>query len=232
MRGRAKDHQRPTGGSLASLPCQAWLGSTDRPVPARSEPPEGLAGLLAQLLVWPRTPETAARGRRKRRGCAAGLRAAASGRCSTRTPLMLPDTAGRRQRPAPPCSNLQQPQWPNRSHCWCCGSGHLGSRLAAASPQPDRLWGAASGLPHISTRVDARLVQHVVSHGRVRESQEVVRCMHMRAHTGPHTPQRTSLERPLRALETPAAAAAAVAARPILLVVELRPPLTMAAIIE
>ena len=39
-----------------------------------------IAGLLAQLLVWPRTPETAARGRRKRRGCAAGLRAAASGR--------------------------------------------------------------------------------------------------------------------------------------------------------
>ena len=54
----------------------------------------------------------------------------------------------------------------------------------------------------------------------------------MRAHAGPHLPQRTSLGRPLRALETPVAAAAAAAAPPTSLVVELRPPLTMAAIIE
>ena len=54
----------------------------------------------------------------------------------------------------------------------------------------------------------------------------------MRAHAGPHLPQRTSLGRPLRALETPVAAAAAAAAHPTSLVVELRPPLTMAAIIE
>ena len=124
-RGRTSDHQRPTGGSLASRPPPVWLGSTARPTPARSEPPPGLKGLPARgCCLLARTPETAPAGGASsaaaRRPCT--LRPAA-GASPARGPRW-PTRQGRRRRLARPCGALQQPRWPGRpGHC----GGYLGS---------------------------------------------------------------------------------------------------------
>ena len=72
-----------------------WLGSTARPTPARSEPPPGLKGLPARLLPARTHPRDGTRGRRKQRGCAAALHAAAGCGRSARLRPMLADAADR-----------------------------------------------------------------------------------------------------------------------------------------